>query len=172
MLYGPLRFVLTSLSKYSSVVSVMARAVGFTPAQLKTKSTLPSCVKVCRMAASQRALDPTSHWKWVCFPVVDSSFTTCDTASSLMSHNDREPPSPASFRAVARLSRSGQCSAHYAKEQFLPYATCSTRDEDCLVRESAWHDSIGFPARLDVKSIWLRSQHLYASLKAGIWICS
>ena len=38
----PLRFVFTSLSQYASVVSSRGVEVGFTPAQLNTKSILPS----------------------------------------------------------------------------------------------------------------------------------
>lgn len=42
----PLRFVLTSLSQYSSEVSSSGMEVGFTPAQLKTWSILPSSLTV------------------------------------------------------------------------------------------------------------------------------
>ena len=48
----PLRFVLTSLSQYASGVSSSGIEVGFTPAQLKTWSILPSSLIVLETKAS------------------------------------------------------------------------------------------------------------------------
>ena len=55
----PFKFVETSLSKYSSVVSVRSMAVGFTPAQLKTKSNLPKWETVFSTKAVQAVASAT-----------------------------------------------------------------------------------------------------------------
>jgi len=79
----PRTLVLTILLQYSSVVSVSACSVGFTPAQLNTCLILPKSWRICSTVAAMPEGEVTSNWYTWCL----SSRLNESSPLTLISHS-------------------------------------------------------------------------------------
>ena len=101
MLKRPLRFVVRSLSQYSSVMETVEREVGFTPAQLKMWLILLYFLIMEATTALEAFVEPISkaEMKWSPSSQRDS---VSEREEGLMSVRARVAPSWESLMAVAR----------------------------------------------------------------------